>query len=256
MPAYTFIEPRVFYNHTDMHPPCYNNPLVDPSILAGEELLNKIYEDLFIHGKKKESTLLIVTFDEHGGCYDHVYPPSAVAPMKNPDYPLEKNFKFTQLGARVPTIMISPWIKEKTVFRSSEPKKVFDHTSVIKTLCNWQPKLNGKHLTDRDRAAPDFSPVLNGEKIRSKMPRYTAREYVPGPEPHAGLTFSAKIHRFLMVLQVKLIRAIPPRDISFVKKIFYFFYKIVRRIIKFIHPKKLKHLSGMQQTLFDIIMKH
>ena len=60
-------------------------------------------------------TLLIVTYDEHGGFYDHV--PMPVRNVPNPDGiigPPPSFFKFGRLGVRVPTIMVSPWIKKGT----------------------------------------------------------------------------------------------------------------------------------------------
>ncbi|MBF0276077.1 MAG: hypothetical protein HQK84_12675, partial [Nitrospinae bacterium] len=255
LPAYTFIEPRLFFNHNDMHPPVFSNTMIDSSILAGEELVNKVYEDLFIHGKKKDSTLLIITFDEHGGCYDHVYPPKTVPPVKNPTYPLQENFQFDQMGVRVPTLMISPWIKKGTVFRSTEPGKALEHTSVIKTVCDWQKKLNGKHLTDRDLYSPDFAAVLNAKEKRSEMPIYIAREYVPAPEPHAGLSLKAKFQRLLISWIVGLIMRIPPEDAAEVGCILRFIISVVKWFLRLIFPKKMSYLSNLQKGILDFILK-
>jgi phospholipase C len=49
-------------------------------------------------------------YDEHGGFYDHVRPPKAPRPDDTPSYP-DKNYKFDTLGVRIPTLLISPWIK-------------------------------------------------------------------------------------------------------------------------------------------------
>ena len=59
--------------------------------------------------------MFIITFDEHGGFYDHVPPPMNVP---NPDglYATDPVlFKFDRLGVRVPTLMISPWINKVTI---------------------------------------------------------------------------------------------------------------------------------------------
>lgn len=57
-----------------------------------------------------ESTLLIITYDEHGGYYDHVPPPSRGVP--NPDGIAGDGINYDRLGVRVPTLMISPWIRK------------------------------------------------------------------------------------------------------------------------------------------------
>ena len=72
LPAYTFIEPRLLVNRNDMHPPVALNPMVSSSLLAGELLVNDVYEAVRSNQAVWERTLLVITFDEHGGCYDHV----------------------------------------------------------------------------------------------------------------------------------------------------------------------------------------
>jgi phospholipase C len=57
-------------------------------------------------------SLLIVTYDEHGGFYDHVSPPVDDVPNPNPNYEKSNGFNFTQLGVRVPVMLISPWVKK------------------------------------------------------------------------------------------------------------------------------------------------
>ena len=65
------------------------------------------------------NTLLIITYDEHGGFFDHVQPPDQI-----PD-----DHGITRLGPRVPAIIVSPFVKKRAV-----SKTVFDHTSIIKTI--------------------------------------------------------------------------------------------------------------------------
>ena len=84
LPEYSFIEPRLFVNHNDMHPPfaplprfLHEGSTVESSILAGEWLVNNVY-DAVMSGPKWDRTLLVITLDEHGGCYDHVSPPTTV----------------------------------------------------------------------------------------------------------------------------------------------------------------------------------
>jgi phospholipase C len=126
----------------------------------------------------------VITFDEHGGLYDHVVPPQSATPPDGPSgKPGDHGFRFDRFGPRVPTLFVSPYVAEGTVIRASG-ETPFDHTSIIKTLCNrWD--LEG--LTARDRAAPDFLPVLTrpAEAPRIETPIMEPRPYTPLPEPKA-----------------------------------------------------------------------
>lgn len=177
LPAYTFIQPRLIFNHNDMHPPGAMEREVHSSLLAGELLINEVYNAVR-HGAKWLRTLLVVTFDEHGGCYDHWPPPTGAAPpLEDPPYELEKGFRFDRFGVRVPTIFVSPYIAPGTVVRA-EGDIPFDHTSMIRTLC---AKWGLEALTDRDRAAPDFAAVFNLSErdARVDTPELSPRPYTP-----------------------------------------------------------------------------
>lgn len=80
LPAYSFIEPNFFNPHNDMHPSTPGE-LVDggpqkvSAVLLGEALVWEIYNAIFTSPHLWDNTLLVITFDEHGGCHDHVSPP-------------------------------------------------------------------------------------------------------------------------------------------------------------------------------------
>jgi len=101
---FTWLDPMYFplldEAASDMHP--------SHSVAEGEKLIKKIYEALRVSPVWNE-TLFIITYDEHGGFYDHVPTPLNVP---NPDGLNSTNppFNFTRIGVRIPTIMISPWI--------------------------------------------------------------------------------------------------------------------------------------------------
>ncbi len=88
------------------------HPGADP--VPGERALNEIYEAMK-SGPAWNETLFVITFDEHGGIFDHVPPPYAENPWPND---IIDGFRFDMMGVRVPTILISPLIKRQTVFRS------------------------------------------------------------------------------------------------------------------------------------------
>lgn len=186
LPAYTFIQPRLIVNHNDMHPPVVPNQWVHSSILAGEVLVNEIYNAVR-SSPCWPRTLLVIAFDEHGGTYDHQPPPRTVAPTAQPDYPLQNGFHFNRLGVRVPALFISPHIAPGTVVRA-RGEAPFDHTSMLRSICaRW----NLAPFGDRDRQAPDFSHVLTlpPSQARLETPAFVARPYVPltAAQAHEGL---------------------------------------------------------------------
>jgi len=96
--------------------------------LKGDDLIGAVYNAVRANQGLWESTLLIVTWDEHGGFYDHVYPP----PATPPDHKAQEGFDFKQYGVRVPAMFISKWVTPGSVFKSQSG--VLDHTSVLKYL--------------------------------------------------------------------------------------------------------------------------
>jgi phospholipase C len=156
LPSYSFIEPEIIGDDTNWHP---NDQHPVRDIRWGEELIRFVYKAVR-EGKNWDRTFLVITYDEHGGFFDHRYPPEATAPGFGN---FEEGFTFTQFGVRVPAVLVSPFIEEGTVFH---PKCPVDHTSVIRTLCA-RFGLNG--LTPRDALACDLSAVL-GNHLRTDSP--------------------------------------------------------------------------------------
>lgn len=126
---FVFIEPKYGAHRFDLKGPgdftCGNSmhPLDD--VTAGEQLIKKVDETIR-NSPHWERSMLIITFDEHGGFYDHVKPGPAVPPGDLQTAAYNQNgFRFNQLGVRVPALVISPYT----------PKGVIDHTVYDHTRC-------------------------------------------------------------------------------------------------------------------------
>jgi phospholipase C len=154
LPAYTFLEPDFGANGNSQHP--------NYDVAAGEQLIRDVYYAVR-NGPGWNNTLLLITYDEHGGNYDHVAPPWGAVPPDNSVG--EFGFDFTRFGVRIPALLISPRIAPGTVFRAK--KGTIDHTSVLKTIeLRW--KLTP--LTARDKAAADLGDALTLATPRTDDP--------------------------------------------------------------------------------------
>jgi len=180
LPEYTFIEPRLFINHNDQHPPAALRPNVDSSVLAGELLINQVYEAVCANKKTREKTLLVILWDEHGGLHDHAPPPVGAKPPSGEAG--EHGFGFDRFGVRVGAMFVSPYIEEGTVFRAPNDEPPLDHTTLIRFLCE---RWNLAGLTERDKNAPSLEPLLSRATPREDVPTFTPRAYVPTPTPFA-----------------------------------------------------------------------
>lgn len=156
LPAYAFLEPSWSSTGNSQHPN-YN-------VALGEQLLLDVY-DAVSQGPAWTRTLLIITFDEHGGCYDHVPPPWGAT---QPDDSVgEFGFRFDRFGPRVPTLLVSPLINAGTVFRVPDSATPLDHTSILATI---EKRWNLPALTRRDAAAEDVGAVLTLDQPRTDNP--------------------------------------------------------------------------------------
>jgi phospholipase C len=146
LPAFTFLEPSWSTTGNSQHP--------NYDVALGEQLIHDTYEALR-SGPGWNQTLFVLTYDEHGGCYDHMPPPWGATP---PDSSAgEFGFGFDRFGVRVPAVLISPLIAPGTVYRVPAEDTPLDHTSIIKTV---EQRWNLSPLSARDAAAPGFGDVL------------------------------------------------------------------------------------------------
>jgi phospholipase C len=164
LPRYSFIEPRYFNEGSsranDQHP--------IHGVVGGELLIAQVYEAIR-SSPQWPQILLIVTWDEHGGFYDHVQPHPATPPDD-----ATTTFNFASYGVRVPAIAVSALIPRGTVDHT-----VYDHASIPATA----KKIFGlpNFLTRRDAAANTLERLCSLEAPRGA----DAPRTVPRPSPDA-----------------------------------------------------------------------
>ena len=169
LPDYSFVEPS-FTDHpsdkgeivaTDQHP--------DHNVQAGEYFIAQIYNAVFKNPMLAHESVLLITYSNHGGIYDHVPPPAAtpdgfLAPPEQTG--TGRPFAFDRLGVRVPAVIVSPYIAKGTVDHT-----VYEHASIPATVSKLF--LSGQQvISPREGAAHTFENLLTLSKPRpdSEMP--------------------------------------------------------------------------------------
>jgi phospholipase C len=215
LPAYSFIEPNHRPSlHTLDHAPVVGTPSIsnsqhpennlvlaaayddfvpgDTDFARAESLIADIYEALRARPEVFERSLLVITYDEHGGFYDHVPPPMGVPSPCDPPNWLGRligglvhqkapSFDFTMLGPRVPAVVVSPYVAAGTI-----DDTVRDHASVPATLrAVFAP--NAAPLTRRDAWSPPFHTLLDLDQPRRGRELPDLSSYVSAPAGEAPL---------------------------------------------------------------------
>nr|KAJ3413674.1 hypothetical protein HK105_002012 [Polyrhizophydium stewartii] len=158
LPQYSYIDPD--FDKNDNHPP--------NDIREGERFVKKLYEAVRASPQWNQ-TLFLITYDENGGFYDHVPPPTGVPILDDsPVSPAVGDFKFDRLGPRVPAILISPLVPKGGVFQSTVPGRNYEHSSIPATLKNIfnLPSF----LTRRDAWALPFDNIASLPSPRTECP--------------------------------------------------------------------------------------
>lgn len=171
---YTFIEP----NYGDVTADTYvggssQHPMDD--VYGGEGLIKGVYEAIR-NSPLWATSLLVITYDEHGGFYDHVPPRPAPPPNDASGFDFNRtHFPFDLYGVRVPAVVVSPLIAAQTVDHT-----VYDHASVVATL----ERLFGmRPLTGRDGKANDLRGLLKLTLPRTDCPTVLPSPVRPPPRP-------------------------------------------------------------------------
>ncbi|CAK8560115.1 unnamed protein product [Lathyrus sativus] len=173
LPNYVVIEQRFF----DLFSIPANDDHPSHDVGEGQKFVKEVYEAL--RGSPQWNEMLfVITYDEHGGFYDHV--PTPVDGVPSPDDivgPEPFKFKFDRLGVRVPTIFISPWIEPGKVLHEPSgpfPTSQYEHSSIpatVKKIFNLP-----NFLTKRDAWAGTFESLLTLTSPRTDCP-----EKLPDP---------------------------------------------------------------------------
>jgi phospholipase C len=172
LPQYSFVEP-CYSDHTgddgaailasDQHP--------DHDVREGERLIATVYDAIRQVDDLWKSTALLIVYDEHGGLYDHVVPPSCTPGgyTANADATgIGIPFAFDRLGIRVPAVLVSPWIPRGTVVPGTEDQangRIFEHASIPATVTNrFIPNFDQNNKrTDREKKAQTFLDLLTDQ---------------------------------------------------------------------------------------------
>jgi phospholipase C len=148
-PQVIFIEPT----YTDApHLGPSSDDHAPSAIKGGQQFLLEAYRSMMRVPDIWKGTVMVVTYDEHGGFFDHVSPPA----LKTDPPPNTYKNGFNTLGVRVPGFVISPFVQPKTVFN-----KILDHTSILKFIGQkFGPGGSYSDLVDR-RAVGSVLDILN-----------------------------------------------------------------------------------------------
>ncbi len=171
LPAYTFIEPR-HWPSKDLHP---NNDHHHTHLHDGQRLVANIYNALRADPIRWARTLFVVTYDEHGGYWDHVEPPAAPHPGTGKRGIGRGGTALDWYGGRVPALLISPLLRQGVY------SHVCDHTSVLAFL---ERRFQLEPLTLRDGTADDLTAAF-GDELR-ETPARLAPPPLPAAVPVTG----------------------------------------------------------------------
>jgi phospholipase C len=130
------------------------------SIELGQALINTIYQAL-AQSQYWEKCLLIITYDEHGGFYDHVAPPLT---------PDATGPEFARQGFRVPALVIGPHVRKGCVVH-----EIFDHASFVATVTR---KFGLPELNERAAGVNDLAVCIDPSKVDDPQPPAPLRKVV------------------------------------------------------------------------------
>ncbi|HXW12896.1 MAG TPA: alkaline phosphatase family protein [Terriglobia bacterium] len=175
LPAVSFVDPRFTLLDLDTA----NDDHTHSNVKRGDSFLAQTFHAL-ANGPDWRSTVLVITFDEWGGFFDHVPPPRAAQPVGDPDSDVVNGQVL--LGLRVPAVVASPF----SLGNPDQPSvqhTIFDHTSILK-LIEWRWGL--PPLTARD-ASTDVGNLAQALDFSNPNPAVPDLPSPPSPSPNPCL---------------------------------------------------------------------
>ncbi len=165
LPKLTWIDPNFETVPGFLNSVLSNDDHAPGNVSHGEQLIGSVYNAL-VGGREDAwaKTILVVTYDEHGGFYDHVLPPDAPVDAKRPYLP-------ATYGLRVPAILASPWIARGSCGRPTDSNRVFDHASIARLVLDRfvDPAVATKWMPPRVADAEDLWPLMS-DSARAERP--------------------------------------------------------------------------------------
>ncbi len=162
LPDYSFLEPPYVDQDdgllaADQHP--------DNFVLAGDQFIRSVYEAIRANDEVWRSTLLLIVWDEHGGIFDHVSPPTL--PYADTFRSPVAGFDFNQLGVRVGAIVVSPYVTPGV------SHALFEHASIPATVTQQFIGPPGAHAPYlREQRAPTMQQLLIDMAPRMERPDF------------------------------------------------------------------------------------
>jgi len=176
-------------------------------IRKGEALIKKVYETIR-NSPIWDKSALVLMYDEHGGLYDHVPPPSDPKFSTSDDDTNrhrndkgnhnEMTFNFQTLGVRIPAVVISPYVHPQTTpYKDNDPRsKQYDHTSLVATI---QRRFGLSHLSNRAEKANDLSAIFALNEPRKDTPSRLNGLVPPPPEKDEEDQEMNSLHKEIMI---------------------------------------------------------
>jgi len=176
LPHYSFIEPNYSDHEGDNGAVLGSDQHPDHDVREGERFIAAVYQAIKDNPALWETTALLVTYDEHGGIYDHVPPPECIPDgfvAQPADTGTGKPFLFDRLGVRVPAVLISPWVAKGTVVPGvgAAGARLFEHASIPGTVtAHFLGNYDERSV--REKRAETFLDLLTLNQMRQDTPDF------------------------------------------------------------------------------------
>ena len=248
LPDYAFIEPP-YVDQDDGTMAADHHP--DNFVLAGDHFIRNVYEAIRSSDELWRSTLFLIVWDEHGGIFDHVSPPTL---PYGDSFRSPVGFNFDRLGVRVGAIVVSPYVTP------SVSHALFEHASIPATVTQQfigppdrhAPYRRERHASTLQELLIDMSPRMERPDF-GRPPRRSewGHEHVitaslsesrPSDRRTFGPTRSASslqiqhvrdVHQLLASRQPTLARALDPHGITTQREVAQF----MRTALAALHPE-------------------